>query len=164
MALEQGLEGGRIPAQDHPARRGRFGEQRIELIGKALGPGDHDGLDRFELEGGAGHERPEIGGGAGEHTDAPFLKKGGGPGETGDGVRVQLGGGGVGPAHRRFGVRADDDRMGVHQLPHFSRPFHRGWSHQDDMPHTSLDCQRVLTFCSVKGNCLVLRSHGDVPR
>src|SRR3989441_3750099 len=69
---------------------------------------------------------------------------------------AELGGGGGGPEPGLFMVRANDDCPGVHQLPRLPRTFDRGRGHQHDMPHTSLDCQRVLISDPVKGNSLLL--------
>src|SRR6266550_8480051 len=53
-------------------------------------------------------------------------------------------------------IRTDHDRAGVHQLPRLSRTLHRGRGHDHDMPHTSLDCQRVLVFALVKATLSTL--------
>src|SRR2546423_358750 len=53
-------------------------------------------------------------------------------------------------------VRAYDDCAGIHQLPGLSRAFDGGGGHPHDMPHTSLDCQRMLISDLVKGNGLLL--------
>ena len=131
---------------DDSTRIGRFGEERIELISVAFGPGDDDRFDRLELEGGAGDERDEVCRGAGEDPDPPFLKKRSRASETGDGVCAKLGRGGIGPEHGLFIVPTDDDRAGIQQFPNLPRALHRGRQDQHDVPHTSLDCQRMLGF------------------
>ena len=105
-----------------------------------------DRFDGLELERGACDQRGEIGRSACQDTHTPFLKKGGRAGEAGDGVGAKLGGCGVSPEDGLFVVRTDHDRPGIHQLPHLSRTLHRGREDQHDVPHTSLDCQRVLVF------------------
>ncbi|OLC87650.1 MAG: hypothetical protein AUI86_06185 [Gemmatimonadetes bacterium 13_1_40CM_3_66_12] len=59
-------------------------------------------------------------------------------------MSAKLGRSGIGPEYGLFMVRTDDDCTGIHQLPGLSRTFDGGRGHQHDMPHTSLDCQRVL--------------------
>src|SRR6266511_3994532 len=62
----------------------------------------------------------------------------------------ELGRCGVGPLHGVLMIRAHNDGMRIHQLPRLFRTLHRGRGHDHDMPHTSLDCQRMLIFALVK--------------
>src|SRR5882724_12133669 len=107
MAFDEIGEAVRVPAENHPPRLGSLTEQRVELGGERFGPGDDERFECVELERGARDQGAEIPGGSGEDTYAPFLKKGRCWGEPGDGVSAKLGGGGVGPEHGLFMVRAD---------------------------------------------------------
>ena len=146
VALDEIREFVRVPAENDAPRVGSFAQQRVELCSERFGPGNDERLDGTELKCGAGDQGAEIGWGSGEDTHAPFLKEGGRAGDAGDGVRTKLGGGGVGPECGLFMVRTHDHCSGIDQFPSLSRAFHRGREHQHDVPHTSLDCQRMLVF------------------
>lgn len=69
-------------------------------------------------------------------------------------MRPNLGGCGVGPLPGLLMIRTHDHGVRIHQLPRSARAFNGGRYHQDDVPHTSLDCQKVLVFRAVKVNRL----------
>src|SRR5882724_4606782 len=68
----------------------------------------------------------------------------------------ELGRCGLGPMHGVLMIRAYNDGVRIHQLPRLSRTLHRRRCHHHDMPHTSLDCQRMLVFVLVKGTLSAL--------
>src|SRR5258705_13820430 len=97
MAFDEIGEAVRVPAENHASGFGSLSEQRVELAGEALGPGEDDRFECVELERGARDEGGQIRRRSCKDTHAPFLKKGGRAGEAGDGVRAKLGGGGGRP-------------------------------------------------------------------